>query len=553
MTPFVERLKTWWRDADKTQKTVSIVGSAFLLLLLGGVFYFSSRPQLAILFADLAPGQLAAVQSELDKQGVKYELDASRTVYVPRSEVTKLQAKLTAAGVAPDIQKFGYRDLSDIGMMNSPAVEGTKINAIHEGVLADMITTLDSVDEAIVRISPMDDSPFAVERRPATASILIRESRGNGATGDLGGVVAGMVANSVQGLSKENITVSTTEGRLLYDGQSSSGSNGMVTEKIAAQREEADRKRRELQAQLDTAFGRGATVVQVMVEMDFDKSNTTEEKRTPSETPVSMRSISEDLTGERPNSGGVTGMDSNTPGAPATSSNGSDYRSKQESREYLHDYTRTVREAVPGTIVAMGVSVLADSSRIADPAAQTTLQNTVQSFLGPLNDPEKFTANVNFVAFDQTASAEAAKVTEERAARDQMQQMFSLLPVAALLLVAFMVVRSVKRVAVTPVGGDFPPTAGEALPGGDPASAIAPSILEQLEQGQAEGQALTSSQMASLDGRDLDEYDEASEIEPLELGSKKVNKPLQQIYHLAENKPEEVANLVKAWMKEEVR
>lgn len=550
MTPFLERLKTWWTEADRTQRTVSVVGSAFLVLLLVGVFYFSSRPQMAILFADLSPTQLAAVQTELDKSGVRYEIDRTRTVHVPRNQVTQLQAKLAAAGIAPDIQKFGYGDLADIGMMNSPLVEGTKINAIHEGVLANMIQSLDAIDEAVVKISPMDDSPFAVDRRPATASVVVRERAGHGATSDLGVVIAGMMANAVQGLSRESVTVTTTEGRLLFDGQNAAGGNARVAEKIEAQRDEAERRRRELQQQLDVAFGRGATVVQLWVEMDFDKANITQETRTPSDLPLRSDRVREDLRGASGGPVGVTGLEANVPGAaPAGAQEGTDYTSVQEQKIFGENVTREVREAVPGSVTAMSINVLADTARIGDVAGQRALQEAVRGYLGPKQADPNFTASVNFVPFDQSQAELAQQMAQERASQDQMRQLFSLLPIAALVFVGLMLAMSLRKLGggrATPSQRDeeygpnspsLPPSGGDGQP--------SPAILDAIEQVGSEGPALPSTE----DGED----EEDIELVPLELGSRKVSKPLQQIFHLSDQKPEEVANLVKAWMREEVR
>ncbi|MCW5941858.1 MAG: hypothetical protein KIS66_06485 [Fimbriimonadaceae bacterium] len=558
MTPLLERIKGWWRSADKTQKLVTVFGSAFLVLLLGGVFYFSSRPQYAILFADLSPTELAAVQTELEKQGVPNTVDASRTVSVPRSEVTRVQARLAAAGVAPnDIRKFGYKDLSDIGMMNSPQVEGTKITAIHEGVLADMIQTLDPVQDAVVKISPMDDSPFAVERRPATASIVVRERSSKAATSDLGSVIAGLVSNAVQGLQRENVTVTTTEGRTLFDGKTALGANGMVSEKIQAQRDEAERRRRELQEQLDVAFGRGATVVHVAVEMDFDKANTVQEKREPSETPVQTEKVEEKLRNAgQAGAGGIAGTAPNTaPGsAPATAQDGSkDFSSTQSATKYLENYSRVIKEAVPGTVTSMSINVLADSSRISA-EGQQTLTNTVNGFLGPKTEADGFKATVNFVEFDKSAAQAAAKEALVRDGQDQMQRYFSLLPIAALLVVGLMVIRSLKKVAVPPSGSAGVAGGGrEPLPL-DPGSAagVSPTLVSEIDHIADPLHEGTHGQLPP-GHRDPDAYDESDEIEPLEIGSKTVNKPLQQIYMMAEQKPEDVATLVKAWLKEDLR
>jgi flagellar biosynthesis/type III secretory pathway M-ring protein FliF/YscJ len=197
----------------------------------------------------------------------------------------------------------------------------------------------------------------------------------------------------------------------------------------------------------------------------------------------------------------------------------------------------------------MTVNVMVNSAKIKDIASVETY---VQNYLGPLaNDTENFQAAVTAIEFDteQKKNAEAAQKAASGQAMNQ--QIISLLPIAALMIIGFMVVKTLSKAAkqLVPLSEPSPQKAMAgagglgfempALPGDPGYQPVERAHLEQIvalppnEFAAALGALATSTPLCIDDIPD------------------KVNIPLEQIKKMSIQKPDAVANLIKTWILEE--
>ena len=199
---------------------------------------------------------------------------------------------------------------------------------------------------------------------------------------------------------------------------------------------------------------------------------------------------------------------------------------------------------------------LLDPNKLAyDKIADTDVQTWLDNYMGPRRTDPNFTAKVSKTKFDTSASTAAATAAKEAASKDRMQQIFSLLPILALVGVAVMVLKSIGKFAKTqtlvlatpdgkmlplPSGGlNLSPEAIQAA-GGDVHAALA-------AQSTAHGSAHSLPNHAS--------GGHAPEEDGLEIDSikRKINVPLEQIKKMSDERPEVVAMLIKSWLMEERR
>ena len=82
-----------------------------------------------------------------------------------------------------------------------------------EGELEKAIMEFDVVDTARVRIVLPEQRLFAVTQPPVTTSILIRRTIGIDVNDDIVFAMIQLVANAVEGLQVENVSVVDTEGK----------------------------------------------------------------------------------------------------------------------------------------------------------------------------------------------------------------------------------------------------------------------------------------------------------------------------------------------------
>ncbi|MBV6459855.1 MAG: hypothetical protein HONBIEJF_03009 [Fimbriimonadaceae bacterium] len=582
------RLRTWWETSDRTQKVVTVFGGSFLVILLAGVAYTASRPKMELLFGGLTAADQGMVIEELRNIGIATTIDAQGNVLVPSDKLPEARAKLAMNGKTPRSGSGGFTELPPWGGLNmTPSVEREKLRAGLEAELASTISAINGIDSAKVHLSMGDDAPFAIERRPPTASITVVEEPGFTISGEQAKAVAMLVARAVSGMDTKDVTVMTGRGQLVWDGLEDSGSSGLAAKRVEAQNLEAKRIERELQRKLDTAFGVGNTVATVVLTLDFDKKHVEAVENTPSEAPRVQEKNKETMKAgsKSPTGSGVAGAISNNPAAPAGNSgagaDGQAYESSQEATEFEVNTKKSSIDEAAGDVESMAINVLVDGEKVTDVAS---VESFLAGYLGPKSsDTAKYKATVTSAKFDRSAQAAATKAGAEASGRQRVEQILAILPVAALLVVGFLVMKSMVKVAksqnvmvqalpdgtlVAAPGAAFPQGALGAGAGKAVALPAGGSITQaEMQQAMQTRRAVPKALSLQDDEEEYDDdeygqgkkkrrsvsFVDTGELETIEAIREKVNVQLEQIKKLAVDRPETVAMLLKTWMLEERR
>ncbi|MBL8060926.1 MAG: flagellar M-ring protein FliF [Chthonomonas sp.] len=544
MVSFLEQIKAWWLGLDRTQRPIWILGGGLLTALLVVAFMLSSRPSMSLLFGGLSPADQGMVVQELNKMGISAEYDTNGNVLVPGNKVSEARAKLAVAKKLPQGGNLGYGALDNMNsMMVSPEVEKVKIKAAMEGDLANSIQMMSGISAAKVTLTLPDNTPFAAEQKPAGASIVVTQDGGVSLSAEQAQAIVRLVQFGVSGLGAERIVVMNDRGQRLYDGAEATGINASADKKVQAEIAEARRREQELQAKLDAAFGVGNTIVSIpMINLNFDKIHENSVIKQPTPKPVSIDTTEETMADANGSSAmGAAGTTSNLQ-APAegSSTDKKSYSGTTKSATYDMNVTEKSIERSAGVLEGMTLSVLVNSANITDTAP---VEEYIQNYLGPLSQQtDKFKASVTSTAFDKTATEGMKAAQSGAASRNITQQLMAILPIAALILVGFLITKAISK--ATPRPGQ---ATAVALPGGGTLS---------LPPGALNGDP---NQLIALEGADIANALNTRAVQnseppvPIEDIPDKVNVPLEQIKKMASTRPETVASLLKTWMLEETR
>lgn len=553
MSPLLERFKLWWSSVDRGQRPIYIVGAVFLVAMIFGSVIFAGKPQLSLLFAGLSPSDQGMVVGELNKMGINAQYDANGNVLVPGNKINEARAKLAVAKKLPQTGNMGYGLLDGLGPMTSPSVEREKLKAAMEGELSNSVSAMEGIAAARVHLTLGDDSPILNDAKQASASIYLTEENGTQINENQATAVVRLVQFAVQGLQPERISVVNNRGDVVWDGSTMGSINGSANSKLKAQEEEIVRRERDLQLKLDTAYGAGNTTVDIpRLVLNFDKTSERKIERGPSKKPITSEEVTETLADANSSATPGAGTEANlAEGAPVErpTDSSKSYAGVQKKDIYEVNETQTSTEKVTGDLTAMTVNVMVNSAKIKDIASVETY---VQNYLGPLaNDTENFQAAVTAIEFDteQKKNAEAAQKAASGQAMNQ--QIFSLLPIAALMIIGFMVVKTLSKaakqlvplpeprqqMAMAGAGGmgfEMP-----ALPGDPNYQPVDRAQLEQMVDLPPNEFAAALGALATSAPINIDDIPD------------KVNIPLEQIKKMSIQKPEAVANLIKTWILEE--
>ncbi len=550
---WIERFKNWWTALEPSQRALTLFGGGLFAVFLAATVFFTSRPQYVVLHAGLAPEQQASIVEELRKQGIEPRYDRPGVVEVANRDRARADMALATAGKLPNRSSGSMADLESMNKFTTPTLEKELVNNAKEQDLARSIETLDTVDSATVKVNWGERTPFARDRVPPSATVILREKPGAMIDSTQARSVAGLITGSVSGMTLENVKVISASGAMLWDGQAdSSGTN--ANSKLQTEVLESRRRSQELQAMLDQAFGSGNTLATVQVELGMDQVEKSQTTYGPSDKPVRKQTSTESYNGAdavaNGTVGGAAGMASNTPLGPSTTTGDkpSDaYTSRTENEEYLPILQEERRKVAAGQVTNMKVSVMVNekSSEATgaglDATAVTAVESFVRGYMGlkPREQSDEKVLSVTSFPFDTKRTQEVEAAAKAEASRQRTQQILSILPIAALLLAAFLVVRAIGKVAKSaPL-----PRPALALEVGGAAHEHSPYAELDLtpEQAAAFEQGIGTNDLFTQ---------EPVNIDPLR---EKVDVPLEQIKAMASKKPEAVAMLLKGWMMEERR
>lgn len=554
MGGFIQKARQWWEVADRNQKVLTVGGTAFLVLLLAGIFFFASKPKMQLLFGGLSASEQGSVVTELEKQGIPTDFNEQGSVMVPSNMVAEARMKLAQANKLPTTTGFGDADLAKIGIMNTPEVEKERLKNILEQKLDQAIESIDGIENANVDIVLGDTSPFIQDQRKASAAVTVTTRADANVTKAQGRTIALLVKNSVPGLGMGDISVVDNNMNLLFDGHADASSNGAISDRLATEEAEEKRREQQLQSMLDQVYGPNSTIVKINLDMNFDDSAFTETKNTPS-TKLPTTKIEESMNGGSLNPGGPAGTASNSnnqAGAPAAGSinpSSSAYTLTQTQNDYLKDTKVTNVKEASGDLKSMAIDVIANSNVVKD---QANVQNIVNGYLGSLSKTAGFTSQVTMVKFSDSAAKLQEKAASAEASQQRIQQIISLLPIAALIFIAFIVLKQVTKFSKgggLPVMTSLRSESGEMMEAGGGYENFGGGGESSLALGSGPAGTQAAARRGPKNPDFPEEDDDDDPVRVKSIGTK-VNVPLEQLKKMGDKKPEAVAMLVKGWIAE---
>ena len=375
----------------------TIVALAVAVLGLGA-YLWMQQPTRTTLYAGLPEAEKSRVIDALRNSGVSVTLDpVTGDVLVPTENYHSSRMTLAAQGL-PASAATGYEQLDSIQMGSSRSVEAARLKQSQELELARSISEIDLVLSARVHLALPDKEVFVRQQAEPTASVFLQLARGRSLGRSKVEAITHLVSASVPNLSKENVSVVDQNGNLL------SSVNGGVEGRLSdAQLEHRirleDIYRSRVTSLLSPIVGAGNINAQINLDIDFTRSEITEEIVDPNGNALRSEQSTSDKT-MAAQAKGIPGAVANTPPAPADlntqrSATGpnDELRSQSSSEVKNYEVSRTVSSTVNPTniIRKINAAVLVRERTIMDP--ETGLPTTQKMTEGELLQIEKLVAD----------------------------------------------------------------------------------------------------------------------------------------------------------------
>jgi flagellar M-ring protein FliF len=439
LNPVLLPIQRVWRGLGRTQQ----IGLGAIVLVLVGVLAFVSTvghgSDTAVAFSGLSNDDEAAIVAKLKDSKIPYTLKDGGTIIVPTAQVQ--DARLATAGMGLNGQPSAGTGFE---LFNQPSFGQTeftqKVNYQRalETELERSINQMDAVDTSRVHLVIPDQTLFASQQQPTTASIMLKLKPGRHLDSAQARSISNLVAGSVQGLKPQNLTIVDVNGNTLTpDATGADSGTSLTSKQLQTESSYESAMEHNLQAMLDSVLGPGKASVRVSAVLNWDQVEQTDETYTPNDptqTPVlTNHSIVENAAAGSA-VGGVPGAASNNGTVPSyqgnTSTSGPTSRSDTETTYQLNKSTqKTVR--APGAVTRLSVSVMLDD----DPTnPNATLVQSVQDAINAAAgiDPTRGDLlTVTSIPFNrQTFLADQAAMQDAQ----QKEQLMGYLHLAALVL-----------------------------------------------------------------------------------------------------------------------
>ncbi len=314
-TQLAQQLAAIWKQLGVNQRISMILTTIGVVAGLAAMTYYSSRQDYSLLYGKLDEAEAAKVVAALDEAKVPYKFSAgSGNILVPADKVYQLRMEMAGKGI-PRGEGVGFEIFDKANFGLSDFVQRANYTRAVQGELARTISQLDQVESARVMIVMPENRLLADGQRKPTASVFVHV-RGNGQLPTSAvNSIRFLVANSVEGLQANNVSVVDNGGNVLSQNDEPDSPSGLSNSQLTARRNLEQYLTKKAEGMLDKVLGPGQAVVRVTTEINWDTITRKEEKYDPDGQVARSSTINDDTT----DSSTLTP----TGGAPGTSANGS--------------------------------------------------------------------------------------------------------------------------------------------------------------------------------------------------------------------------------------
>ena len=460
-------------DEPSVQRSIPTAAAALVVFFGLMAYLFLQQPERTTLYASLPENEKARIVDALKNASVDVALDpSSGEVLVPTNDFHRSRILLAAQGL-PASMPDGYKQLEDMPMGTSRSVENMRLKQSQEIELARSITEIDSIVSTRVHLAIPEKSVFVRSNPEPTASVMVQMANGRVLGRQQVDAIVHLVSSSVPGMPKQNVTIIDQNGSLLSQGNSDVA--GRLSDSELEYRMRLENIYRMRIVSLVTPIvGAGNVNAQVNLDIDFTRSELTEEKVDPQGNALRSEQLSSDETTER-RARGIPGAVANTPPSETEladiqeqqeGGDGPSTRTKSTNEVRNYEVSRVISttQNPSNQIARVFASVLVSDQEIVNPetgVAETQplpqekldeIRELVRNAIG-IDDERGDNLTVSSAPFVGAVAGERVEWYEQPWFEDVSQQIFTILTLA---IVALGVIRPLLNRILVPVSAGEP-------------------------------------------------------------------------------------------------
>jgi flagellar M-ring protein FliF len=598
-------LQTLFGGLPRVQQFAIVAGVIGALGVVVALSAFTQQPEMTVAFRGLAATDAAQIVQKLKDSRTQFDLaDNGSTIRVPPSRVQEIKLEMAAAGL-PQNGTIGWEIFNQSGLASLGMTEFSQrvnLQRAMEGELSRTISRLENLETAQVRLVLPQDRLLQSQQKEATAAVVVKlKQRGLEPVRELGPdqvrAIQFLLSRSVEGLKPDNVTIVDTNGNDLSERMrqidKERQSPQMSQKQRDTQKEIELQITRDLTAMLERALGPNRALVRVNATLNWDQI--TQDSRyfvPPATVPDARPNVARSQQQVEEKFAGVPGaLPVGVPGIPSNVGPGAQAATNiaapgapiaYERKDTITNYeiSETVEKLVrsPGAIERMTVAVMLDGPM--EEIQVQAIERTVAAAAG-IKAERGDSVTVASMPFDKSVQEAQRRQMQESA---QLEFYYNMAKVGAAVLISLFVLLFLRSMLVRPsmtstiVGPQVLP--GTALTGvGD---GVIEPYEDEAEEAYDEYDEEGGEEYAEGGADEDEEEDDYSEDLPAPEMLEELEAPIEipeiaspeeeriremeerlreaqerrqaleeQVFNLARNNPEALADLIKTWLEEE--
>ncbi len=348
---------------------------AVALATLGLLAFMALRggAPMSLLYGDLDLREAGQIVDQLDRAHIPHEVQGGGSrILVPMDQVDQARLLLARQGM-PSGGSIGY-EIFDRGesLTTTGFQQGITQTRALEGELARTIALIQGVRSARVNLVLAQREPFARDRQPAQASVLLTMAGATRLDHEEVQAILNLVAAAVPGLKPQGIAIVDSRGTLLARAGDAPDVNTEGQSADETRRATEARLSHAVEEMLERSLGPGSVRATAAVEMDYAQIKETQETYDPNQQVArSEQSVTDKQQSTDAAPQGVT-VQNNLPNANAGSAGQSGSQDQRQEETTNYEIGKTVRTLVreQPQVKRISLAVLVDEVREAGPGGK---------------------------------------------------------------------------------------------------------------------------------------------------------------------------------------
>jgi flagellar M-ring protein FliF len=359
----LQRVLAWFAALDPARRNRLLAALAVAVVAAGGLSLWATQETYVPVLSGRGYDTALAAAAAVDKAGIPYRLAAPDALEVPEAKLGAAQAAIAAANQLP-----GLAEASDLQIGLTPQAQQWAFLRAAEGDLARMLNGIDGIVASQVHVVPRQEALYLGEQRPASASVFLKLQPGVALGAGQIRAIVNLVANSVDGLTPDRVSVADDRGNLLAagDGTDQEGPLGESRSMVEYRTQLESRYERAVNQALLPVLGYGGGFsATATVDLNLTSTETTTRQVDVTKQAV-VSEVADETASTATKPGGTPGVDANLPekASPSTTTSGTSSNRSATTTNYAYPTVDEIARRPAGGLQRLSVAVQVDQARI---------------------------------------------------------------------------------------------------------------------------------------------------------------------------------------------